>query len=183
MAIDSADCVRIVQNKTSESEAYLRQLHIWLGTGSAGGAVLILSLAAKLPDPAVAVVVLGPSLWSLLIAVVAAGASLFFLSIKASALAGHYAAAHNRDQLNKAINSTPDIFASPPELANRANLQRNGWIDQSLKEHKRSEREYALQRIYSIAWRGSLVLSSTAFIIGIGWPLLTISLWGTALFK
>lgn len=52
MKIDTSDALRVVQNKTSEGDAYRRQLHVWLGVGSAGGAISMVSLAASLPDPA-----------------------------------------------------------------------------------------------------------------------------------
>ncbi|MEO3428491.1 hypothetical protein AAFN88_06505 [Pelagibius sp. CAU 1746] len=181
MKIDTADTLRIVQHQSSESATYLRQLHIWLGVGSAGGTVSMVSLATSLPDPAYVFRFLQPSLWSFLVGIVAAGASLFFLSLRAGAMGGHYAAAHNRDQFNDAIRATPVMFSSPQSLANDANRDRNALIKKSNEAHECAEREWVLRQRYSIAWRVSLVLSALAFVFGFAWPLAQVSFFGGSL--
>ena len=179
MTIDSANTIRLVRSKSSESEGYLRQLHIWLGVGCAGGAIAIVSLAAKLPNPSVAVDFFWLSLCSFLVGAIAAGASLFLLSRRAGALAAHFAASHNSEQIGAVIKSIPEIIASPPELATRANARRNQWIERYEKERSCSEREWSIYRAYSVGWGMTLAISASAFVFGSGWPLAKIGLWGS----
>ncbi|AGH97208.1 hypothetical protein A11S_374 [Micavibrio aeruginosavorus EPB] len=173
---------RVVQNKSVESEAYKKQLHIWLGVGSAGGAISMVSLATSLPDPSSTLVFLQLSLWSFLVGVVGAGASLLFLSLRADALGEHYAAAHNRDQLNTAVKVIPVVISSPQRLADDANQERNIMIEKSQKEHNQAERAWKFSRWYKGAWVISLSVSAAAFIFGFAWPLTQISFFETSLY-
>lgn len=181
MKMDIADALRVVQSKSTESEAYLRQLHIWLGVGSAGGAISMVSLAANLSDPAYVFHFLQPSLWSFLIGVVTAGASLFFLSLRADATATHHAAAHNRDDANNAISSIPEVISSPRRIADEANQDRNKLIEMSHKEHAHAEQAWKLRRFYSFAWAICLGISALAFIVGFAWPLAQVSFFEASL--
>lgn len=178
MKMDRADAARIIQNKSIESEAYKRQLHIWLAVGSAGGAVSMVSLAANLPEPAYVFRFFQPSLWSFLLGVITAGGSVFFLSLRTDAMAGHFAAAHNRDQVNEAIEAIPEVLSAPAQLAEEANRDRNALIEVSKREHGRAERAWALHRRYSVAWGVSLTISALAFVFGFGWPLAQVSFFG-----
>lgn len=181
MTTDTSDASRIVQNKYTESEAYLRQLHIWLGIGSAGGAISMTSLAASLPDPAYAIRFLQPSLWCFLLGVVAAGASVFFLSQKASAMGEHYASAHNREQANQAVKKIPQIISSPQRIADEANGERNALIARSKEEHDRAERSWNASRIWTRLWGAALMVSCLAFVVAFAWPLVQISFLGANL--
>lgn len=181
MKIDMQDAVRVVQNKAAESEAYLRQLHIWLGLGSAGGAISMVSLAASLPDPAYVFHFLQPSLWCFLMGVVAAGGSLLFLSLRADAMGSHVAAAHNRDELHQAIRAMPYMISSPPRIADEVNQKRNAMIELSDKEHERAERDWTRRQWHSYAWVASLVISAFGFVGGFAWPLVQVSFLGGSL--
>lgn len=178
MSIDTKDAIRVVQNKSAESEAYMRQLHVWLGVASAGGAISMVSLAAGLPDPAYAIRFIAISLWLFLAGVVAAGASLFFLSQRASALEGHHASAHNREQLNQAIKKIPMMISSPPRLAEEANAERNGLIARSQTQHDAAESSWRLFRIWSVLWGWALAVSALAFVSAFSWLLVKISFFG-----
>lgn len=182
MKTDISDMQRIVQSKNVESEAYKKQLHIWLGVGSAGGAISLVSLATNLPDPSYAIAFFQLSLWSFLVGVVGAGASLLFLSLYAASLGEHYAAVHNREQLNAAINATPVMISSPPRLADEANKGRDVMIGRSQKEHNQAERAWKFSRWYKGAWATSLAVSALAFIVGFAWPLTKISFFDASLY-
>lgn len=181
MSVDTSDALRIVQNKTTESDNHIRQLHVWLGVGSAGGAIAMVSLAASLPDPAHVFRLLQPSLWSFLLGVVFAGASLLFLSRRAQALADHHASAHNREQLNQAIKSTPEAFSSPKRMAEEMNQERNALIARSGREHQRAERAWTGYRVWSAVWAASMLTSAASFVFGFAWPLAQISFLGASL--
>ena len=53
---------RSVQNFRQESLRYMQQFHIWLGIGSAGGAIALMSLAANMADPKYALEFILPQL-------------------------------------------------------------------------------------------------------------------------
>lgn len=181
MTTDTQDAIRVVQNKSAESEAYQRQLHIWLGAGSAGGAVAMVSLAANLPDPANVFRFLQPSLWSFLIGVCGAGTSIFFLSQRAAAMGEHVATAHNHDQLSEKIKTIPEMISSPPRIADEANRGRKRLIERSNREQERAERAWMVQQRYQIAWAVSLAVSAASFVFGFAWPLVQVSFFGGSL--
>lgn len=175
LALDIEDTKRLVQNYTQESENYIRQLHIWLGTGSAGGAIALATLAASLPNPAHALQYLAASFWCFLVGVVSAGGATFMLAMRASAKGIHFASAHNRENLNVAISSTPEIISSPPSIADRSNAKRNQLIELSNKEHDIAERAWKSQSRWKIGWIGMLIISCASFVGGFGWPLVKTS--------
>lgn len=181
MTVDTSDALRVVQNKNAESESYMRQLHVWLGIGSAGGAISMVSLAANLPDPAHALRFLQPSLWCFLLGVVAAGASLLFLARRADALALHHATAHNREQVNQAIKKIPEVVSSPQRMADEMNAERNALIARSGREHAHAESAWKSYDLWSRLWAGSLILSASAFVIGFALPLAQISFFGSSI--
>jgi zinc transporter ZupT len=178
MGVDTSDALRIVQNTSVESTVLLRQLHVWLGLGSAGGAVALVSLSTNLPDPALALRFFLPSLWSFLLGVIAAGASIFFLALRGEAFGQHYAAAHNRSALNDHIGTIPEVISSPARIANEANRKRDQLIERSKSEHGLAELAWKVQRRYRLAWAICLALSATSFVAGFAWPLIQLSVFG-----
>lgn len=177
MSYDTEDTKRLVQNYSQESENYLRQIHVWLGTASAGGAVAMATLAANLPDPAYSFRFLVPTFWFFLIGIVSAGAATFALAMRASSKGDHFASAHNRENINSALRSIPEVIASPKTLADRANAGRDELIKKSKTEHERAERAWVNQRRWGISWVVALAISTLAFVGGFGWPLLQISVF------
>lgn len=173
---DLEDTLRIVQNKQTESAAYLKQLHIWLGAGSAGGAISMVSLASNLDNPAYALHFMHVSLWLFLVGVVTAGMSLFLLSSRLSSMSYHFACAHNREQLNLAINKIPEVISSPPQIAVEANTHRNLLIKQSHREHERAEAAWKNQKTFNIGWGCCIILSAASFVLAFAWLLIKISL-------
>jgi hypothetical protein len=171
MTLDSEDATRLVQNYTQESENYLRQLHLWLGTASAGGAISMATLAANLPDPGYSFAYLINSFWCFLIGIVSAGLATLALATRASEKAAHFASAHNRDTIVSALRSAPEFFSSPQSIADRANAGRNKLINDSKSEHERAEQAWKNQNRWKVLWATALVISGLAFVGGISWPL------------
>lgn len=175
--VNSEDTRRLVQNFAKESESYLRQLHVWLGTGSAGGAIAMATLAANLPDPSYSFEFLLVSFWCFLAGVVSAGFAVFALAMRASAKEVHFASAHNRESINSAIKAIPEIIASPKSLADSQNKDRNELIEKSGEEHKKAEEAWELQLRWNICCAFALVISSLSFIGGFAWPLVKIGMF------
>lgn len=171
MTFNTEDTKRLVQNYAQESENYLRQLHVWLGTASAGGAIAMATLAANLPDPGYSFAYLINSFWCFLIGIVSAGVATFALAMRASEKGAHFASAHNRDNINSALRSMPEIISSPRSLADRGNTERNKLIDQSKAEHERAEQAWTNQTRWKVSWATALVISGLAFVGGFSWPL------------
>lgn len=176
MKIETENTKRLVQNFAQESESYLRQLHVWLGTASAGGAIAMATLAANLPDPRYSFEYLLVSFWFFLIGIVSAGTATFALAMRASAKGVHFASAHNRDNINSALRSIPEMISSPQSIADRSNKERNELIEQSKIEHQEAERAWAIQSRWKVSWALALVISGLSFVGGFGWPLVQMSI-------
>jgi hypothetical protein len=165
----------IAKEKSAQSEAYLKQWVMWLGIGSAGGAIAMASLAAHLPNPSHAFSFLLPSFWCFLIGAASAGASVLVLSIKLGAMAEHFTNAHNRAELHGKIQATPEVLSAPQRLSDRANVRRNDAIGEHDKFHERAERAWKAYVFWNRVWLLCVSLSSIGFILGFAWPLIKIS--------
>lgn len=178
MEVDNSDLRNLVREYRNESAAYLRHWILWLGLGSAGGAIAFLSLASSLPDPDHAFRVLVPSLWAFLLGVVTAAVSLLFASIRAQHAGDYFAEAHNRDSLSAAARKIPEIISAPRRIADEANVGRNTLLERAASADAVAERAWALRS----RWRRLIVLcltaSALAFLFGISWPLIFISIGG-----
>ncbi len=157
------------------------QLHVWLGIGSAGGAISMVTLAAHLPDPAYVFRFLQFSLWCFLVGVVAAGAAIFFLALRANSMSAHVAGVHNREQFKDAARAIPEMISSPRRIADDANRGRNALLERSDKEHRDSEKAWVAERRCFYAWAISLVVSALGFVAGFAWPLVQVSFLGRSL--
>lgn len=180
MSMDVEDTKRLVQNYALEQENYLRQLHVWLGTASAGGAVAMATLAAHMPSPAYAFEYLALSFWCFLLGIISAGAAILALAMRASAKEAHFASAHNRENVNAAIRKIPEMFTSS-KRENGLNTERNQLIEQSEKEHRRAEQAWVDQSRWKVAWATALIISSLSFISGFSWPLVQLSFLGKSI--
>src|SRR6185312_7807849 len=121
---DQSDTLRLVKEFSEASRGYQRQFVLWLGIGSAGGIVALLSFSSNLPDPDFALGVLLPALFAFAIGVVFAAATVLFLALRDYAGATHYGEAYNRAETGRAITSTPEFISSPRKLAKEMNRER-----------------------------------------------------------
>lgn len=117
------------------------------------------TLAANLPEPSYSFNLFLLSFWCFLIGVVSAGTAVFALAMRASAKGVHFAAAHNREKINSALRTMPEIISSPMSLADEANKERNELIDQSRKEHGISEKAWRSQ----LRWKRLLGACTSSF--------------------
>lgn len=161
----------LAKEKRSQSEAYLKQWVLWLGVGSAGGAVAMASLAAHLPNPNHVFSFLLPSFWFFLIGVSSAGASVLILSIKLGALSEHFADAHNRAEFRATIQATPEVLSSPRSIAEAAKVGRNDSVKEHDKFHAQAEKAWTAYVFWNRVWIACVSASSLGFIFGFGWPL------------
>jgi len=178
MMIDYSDSVRAVQNAETEATALMRQLHLWLALGSAGGAVSMFSFATAAEDPDHALRFFQPSLWFFLLGVVAAGAAVLFRSLKLGNCAEHTAAAANREGFQEAVRGIPEIIASPESLAERQNAQRNKLIELGDGQHAAAEGAWKNCCRYDRAWKGALGVAAISFVLGFGSPLIQVAWLG-----
>lgn len=176
--MDRSDSIRSVQNAETESSTLMRQLHLWLALGSAGGAVSMFSIAAGSANANHAIHFFQWSLWAFLIGVTSAGLSVFFLSMRASALGEHIAASANRENFKDAARQIPEIISSPRKLADEANAPRNKLIAQSDEQDKQAEASHLMFRVYSTAWKTSLSASALGFVSGFAIPLIQLTFLG-----
>lgn len=176
--VDRSDIRQVVSDFRQEKQVLFRQWLLWLGLGSAGGAVAFISLAAALPNPDHAFHIFSFSLWSFLTGVITAGICLLFASFRAQHTEEHFAAAHNRDELSDMVNSITEMISSPPSIADRANLKRNHYLEKAEEAERIAETSWGWRN----AWHRVIVLcqiiSGLAFVAGVAWPLLYVSTGG-----
>lgn len=168
---DHSDTKRVVQELNRDSSEYLRRFVLWLGVGSGGGAVAILSFSAQLPDPDFALRALLPSLAMFSIGVVTAAISMLAAARRQSAGAEHYASAFNRGQLGDAIRKTPQWFASARRVADEMNAGRDAMIKKHDAEHAEAEEAWVRRTCWDTLFKLAIAASSVAFVGGISWPL------------
>ncbi|XSC43490.1 hypothetical protein ACF1BQ_036960 [Bradyrhizobium sp. RDT10] len=169
--VDNSDIKALVHSLRAESVAYFRQWVVWLGVASGAGGMGLFSIAANLPDRNHAFHIFLPSLWVFLVGVAAAGLSVLFESISISWRGEHFAAAHNRQELNQAISEMPEMFSSPKKLAEEANSGRNKLIEESKKAHGAAERGWILHRRWRLARNVAVSVSAISFVCGMSWPI------------
>jgi glucan phosphoethanolaminetransferase (alkaline phosphatase superfamily) len=169
--IDNSDLKRVVQNLGSESTAYYRQFVVWLGLGSGGAATAFIAFATKLPDPSYALHILLPSLWAFLIGIIMAAISVLIASFSSSWAGQHFAEAHNRDELKKAINKMPEILSSPQRIADEANKERNNLINRTNGHHQLAEYAWTRHLFWKRTKDVAVSISAIAFFVGMIWPI------------
>lgn len=165
------NALELVNGFETQSHQYRRQWTNWLGIGSAGGILALLSFAAQLPEPDFALRILGPGLAAFTVGVVTAAPNLLFAAFESSAAASHIADAANRDNIKTEIDKIPEAIASPPELADRMNAPRNRLIAEHDDYHVRAEAEWSKRTRWRWAMRITSSISACAFMVGISFPL------------
>jgi hypothetical protein len=177
--VDQSDSLRIVKDLTEASQTYRRQFVLWLGVGSAGGSVALLSFAANLPDPDFALHALLPALSAFAIGVIFAAGTILFLGKREDAAAFHHGEAFNRAETAKAINSIPEIISSPRSLAEGMNAERNKFVEKNRAAHLAAEAAWTSRSRFHVCYVACLTISSGGFLAGIIWPIAYIVLGGT----
>lgn len=177
--IDHANALTLVTEFRKESAAYLRQWVLWLGLGSGGGAVAMLSLAANLPDPGYAFELLLPSFWSFTVGMSTAGLGLYLASLRDQQSAEHFASAHNRDALCQLAGTMSEIISSPRSIADKANRERNSVLERVEKADLLAETAWVKRSRYSLYANLLFAVSNLAFLVGIVWPLSFVSFGGS----
>ena len=169
--IDNSDALRVVTELTAASSSYQRHFVLWLGVGSAGGSVALLSFAANLPDPDFALRALLPALVGFAIGVALAAATVLFFALREGAAASHHGEAYNRDELARAIRSMPEVFSSPRRIADEMNDGRDKLIERNRRAHERAEFSWSRRNRWHIAYLACAVISTSGFLFGMGWPI------------
>jgi hypothetical protein len=171
MSEDHADLRRLVQNLKLESDLYIRHLNFTLAGGSAAGLIALLSFAGGRKNAAEIISIFAPSYVCFLVSLFCSGLAIFLKSQTDSSLGEHFAASHNRSELNAAISKIPQVFSSPQRLADEANIYRNSLVKKSKEAHESSELEWTRSRRWRALYISCFLLAFCGFIFGAGWPL------------
>jgi hypothetical protein len=175
---DTSQFIEVVRDSRAESVAYFRQWALWLGVGSAGGAIAMISLAANLPDPDFAFQLFVPSLWAFLVGVICAAASQPVAALRAEATGHHFAEAHNREQTRNAAYKLPELIASVQRVADEMNVARDELVRRTNSHHAEAERAWAWRSRWHALLVGLLAISVVAFLVGVASPLVYVSRGG-----
>jgi hypothetical protein len=171
MEEDNSDLRRIVQNLKLESDLYIRHLNFTLAGGAAAGLISLLSFAGGRKNAAEIILNFAPSYICFLISLFCCGLAIFFKSKSDGSLGEHYAASHNRYELNAAIGRIPEVFSSPQRLADEANIQRNSLVKKSKETNESSELAWTRSRLWRALYIACFLVAFCGFIFGAGWPL------------
>ncbi len=176
--IDRSEINQLVRDLRSESMTYNRQWLSWLGLASGGGAVALLSFAANLPDPDIALHALLPALFAFAAGVCFAGLAVLSAALRSKFSEIHHGAACNRDAFGDAVEDSPMIFSSPPSIAEKHNKPREDLIKMHDEQHKLAEDAWVSQVRWRRAHLTFISLSAVCFVVGLIAPLVFISLGG-----
>jgi hypothetical protein len=180
--VDHSDAQRLVQDLRTESANYYRQFVIWLGVGSAGAAISLISLASHLPNPDYSFHKLLPSLLAFILGLLSASFSILLVSFSKSRAAEHFAESHNREQYAQAAQKLPEVLSSPQKVADEMNKERNEFIRKSKISHDRSEMAWGQHIFWKRATNVAVITSAISFVCGLGWPIVFLAL-GNSLVK
>jgi len=169
----------VVSDLRLESYFYFRQWVLWLGLGSAGGAVAFISLAAALPDPDYAFRIFLFSLWSFLIGVLSAGICMLLASLRAKHAESHFATAYNRNELSDAAKSIPELISSPRSIADEYNKPRDHLLAGAEKADRIAERAWKWRTVFNRVIIFCQIVSGLSFVLGVAWPLVFVSYGGS----
>lgn len=159
----------------TEAHALRRQWITWLGVGSAGGIVALLSFAANLPDPDHALRTLFPSIAAFVIAIILAGPAILTTASETAAAAEHFSEASNQDQYQQLVAKTPEFIASPPAMADRMNAKRNSLKSRGEEHRKIADDAWQSRERMRRLGFGLTSLAALSFVGGLVFPLYIVS--------
>lgn len=165
-----------VRELRAEATANTQRFMNWLGLASAGGAVALLSFAANLPDPDLALRVFLPALTAFAVGSTTAGVAIFSAAQRMQTIADHLAATHNRDELADALDRTPTVVSAPKKIAEEANRPREKLVAQHDEFHREATAYWKQHRRWKLLHRGYMTLSFASFLAGVGIPLVQVAL-------
>jgi hypothetical protein len=154
-----------------QAQAYRQQWANWLGLGSGGGILALLSFAANLPDPDYALHHLAPGIAAFTVGLISAAPNLLLAAAEATAAEEHFASAATRESMREAIDRMPQQFAAPASLADKLNAPRNKLITEHDSQHAKAERAWTVRQRWRLAVRVATAISAAAFILGVAFPL------------
>ena len=155
----------------AQSHAYRQQWANWLGVGSAGGLLALLSFAANLPDPDYALSILKPGLAAFTLGLVAAAPGLLLSAMEASAAGSHHAHAANREQVADALNRLPQIVSSPQRIADDLNAPRTKLAAEYERLDHSAEAAWTARTRWRWAANITAAISALSFTCGVAFPL------------
>ena len=172
MAIREKTNVADLVTSFHQEAAHARRVWVnWLGVGSGGGIIALLSFAANLPDPDHALRLLAPALAAFILAIVMAALALLSQAEEHASAASYYAEEHNSIERRAAAKAVPQFLASPPALAKRMNAQRDSQLKEAKEHHKTAESESKRRVCWQWLRRLLMLGSASSFVIGASYPL------------
>ena len=168
---DYSQTADLVASFRAQSQAYRQQWANWLGLGSGGGMLALLSFAANLPDPDYALQQLAPGIAAFTIGLIAAAPNLLFAAGEAATAGAHFASAATRESIGEALRQMPQHFAAPQALSDQLNAPRNRLLEEQASHNESAERSWILRQRWRWAVRVTTFISATAFIAGVVFPL------------
>lgn len=168
---ERTNTAELVASFTQEANHARRQWANWLGVGSGGGIVALLSFAANLPTPDHALQILAPAIAAFVLAIISAAPALLTQAQENSSAALYYAEAHNAEEQRRAAGAMPEHIAAPPQLADRMNAGRNKVLARAEQHDKSAEASWKERSVWKWLRRFLMTVSALAFVAGASYPL------------
>lgn len=142
----------------------------WLVVGAGVGLAAIITFCAQQCDPAYTMRTLLPAYFAFAASVITGWLGLFVESLRHTALEEHLACSHNRDQYSSQIDKSPEMFSSPPSLAENGNAKRNELIKSYNTQHERAEIAWTWVNRYTLATKISVAVAAISLAAGVFSP-------------
>jgi hypothetical protein len=168
---ERSNAADLVPGFSQEAAHARRQWANWLGVGSGGGVVALLSFAANLPTPDHALQILAPAIGAFILAIVLAAPALLTQAEENASAALYYSEAHNAQELRAAAHAMPQHIAAPQALADDLNAGRNRTLARAEEHHNRAEKAWDQRAVWKWLRRGLTSASAVAFLVGASYPL------------
>ena len=168
---DFSQTKQLVAAFQAQASIAKQQWITWLGVGSGAGVITLLSFATNLPDPDFALWRLLPAILSFVFAVMLAAVTILLRSWELDAAAAHFAAAHNRDDIQQELGNSSTVAVHSTNTLRRKISEREHYEKIRDAEHKEAELEWKRREGFKKAQFATTSLSVLGFLFGAIYPI------------
>lgn len=156
------------------SRVYLRQSINWLGLGSAGALVALLSFSANLDQPDHALHTLLPAMVVLIISIILCGIIQYMAVFENLSAESHYNRAGRRDSAK--VTARRLLAETDPETAKSRDDEAKILYGEASRLHQAAQADWKKYSRLQVWRKRCLAFAGAGFVIGIGYPLLLVGL-------
>jgi hypothetical protein len=156
------------------SRVYLRQSINWLGLGSAGAVVALLSFSANLDEPDHALRALLPAMAALIVSIILCGIIQYMAVYENLSAESHYNRAGRRDSAK--VTARQLLAVTDPATAQSRDAEAKVLFGEASRLHEAAQTDWKKYTRLQTWRKRCLAVAGAGFLIGIGYPLLLVGL-------